>query len=103
MRTDPGAVRPLNEDSVAFVAPLNGDPAAAQGSLMLVADGMGGHAAGEVASALASQTVRRVFYECVGSVPQVLGTAFKAAHRAIQDWAAQNPEYKGMGTTCTAI
>jgi protein phosphatase len=103
MRTDPGAVRPLNEDSVAFVAPLNGDPAAAQGSLMLVADGMGGHAAGEVASALASQTVRRVFYECAGSVPQVLGTAFKAAHRAIQDWAAQNPEYKGMGTTCTAI
>jgi serine/threonine protein phosphatase PrpC len=103
IRTDPGAVRPLNEDSVVFVAPLNGDPAAAQGSLMLVADGMGGHAAGEVASALASQTVRRVYYECIGSAPRVLAAAFEAAHRAIQDWAEQNPECKGMGTTCTAI
>jgi PPM family protein phosphatase len=103
MRTDPGAVRPLNEDSVVFVVPLNGDPAAAKGSLMLVADGMGGHAAGEVASALASQTVRRVFYECAGPVPQVLAAAFEAAHSAIQDWAEQQPECKGMGTTCTAI
>ena len=103
MRTDPGAVRPLNEDSVSFVTPLNGDPAAAQGSLLLVADGMGGHAAGEVASALASQTVRRVYYECAGSVPQVLGAAFEAAHRAIHNWAEQNPECRGMGTTCTAI
>jgi protein phosphatase len=103
IRTDPGAVRPLNEDSVVFVAPLNGDPAAAQGSLMLVADGMGGHAAGEVASALASQTVRRVYYECRGAAPGVLAAAFEAAHRAIQNWAEQNPECKGMGTTCTAI
>jgi serine/threonine protein phosphatase PrpC len=103
MRTDPGAVRPLNEDSVSFVTPLAGDPAAAQGSLLLVADGMGGHAAGEVASALAAQTVRRVYYEYAGAVPQVLGAAFEAAHRAIHSWAEQNPECKGMGTTCTAI
>lgn len=103
IRTDPGAVRPLNEDSVVFVMPLNGDPAAAKGCLMLVADGMGGHAAGEVASALASQTVRRVYYECGGSAPGVLAAAFEAAHRAIQAWAEQNPECKGMGTTCTAI
>jgi PPM family protein phosphatase len=103
MRTDPGTVRPVNEDSVSFVVPLSDDPAAAQGSLLLVADGMGGHAAGEVASALAAQAVRRVYYECAGSVPRVLGAAFEAAHRAIHDWVEQNPDCKGMGTTCTVI
>jgi PPM family protein phosphatase len=104
MRSDTGAVRTHNEDSVAYVAPQPGDPATARGSLMLVADGMGGHAAGEVASELAATTVRRVFYELPGSsVPEVLASAFMAANRAILDWSESNPECKGMGTTCTAI
>lgn len=103
MRTDVGAVRPHNEDSVRYVPPLNGDPVSAPGSLMLVADGMGGHASGEVASALAAETIRRVFYELPGSVPQVLASAFLAANRAILSWVESNPECKGMGTTCTAL
>ena len=103
MRTDTGAVRPHNEDYVAYIAPQNADPAAARGSLMLVADGMGGHAAGEVASALAVETVRRVYYEHSGPVSQVLASAFLAANRAILSWAENNPECKGMGTTCTAV
>ncbi len=103
MRTDTGMVRSLNEDSVAFVAPAAGDPAAGRGSLMVVADGMGGHAAGEVASGLAVETVRRVYYELGGEVPEVLAAAFLAAHRAILSWAESNPECKGMGTTCTAL
>jgi serine/threonine protein phosphatase PrpC len=103
MRTHVGAVRPHNEDDLVYVAPQDGDPAAARGSLMLVADGMGGHAAGEVASALAAKTVRRVFYEQAGSLPEVLGAAFLAANRAILAWAKANPECKGMGTTCTAM
>lgn len=103
MRTDTGAVRPHNEDFVAYIAPPRGDPAAACGSLMLVADGMGGHAAGEVASELAVTTVRRVFYQLPGSVPHVLASAFMAANRAILDWSESKPECRGMGTTCTAI
>ncbi len=103
MRTDNGAVRPHNEDRVSFVTPQPGDPMAARGSLMLVADGMGGHAAGEVASEIAVETVRRVYYELTGPMPHVLGSAFLAAHRAISDWAKSNPECKGMGTTCTAV
>ena len=103
MRSDVGAVRQLNEDSVVYVAPRNGDPAAVRGSLMLVADGMGGHAAGEVASDLAAKTIRRVYYEFAGEVPELLASAFLAANRAILDWAEQNPECKGMGTTCTAV
>jgi PPM family protein phosphatase len=103
MRTDNGAVRPHNEDRVSFVTPQPGDPMEARGSLMLVADGMGGHAAGEVASEIAVETVRRVYYELSGPMPHVLGSAFLAAHRAISDWAKSNPECKGMGTTCTAV
>ena len=103
MRTDTGAVRTHNEDFVAYIAPQQGDPAAARGVLVLVADGMGGHAAGEVASEIAVTTVRRVFYELPGSAPEVLASAFMAANRAILDWSNVNPECKGMGTTCTAI
>jgi PPM family protein phosphatase len=103
MRTDNGAVRPHNEDRVSFVAVQPGDPMESRGSLMLVADGMGGHAAGEVASEIAVETIRRVYYELTGPVPHVLGAAFLAAHRAISDWAKRNPDCKGMGTTCTAV
>lgn len=103
MRTDNGAVRSHNEDRVSFVAPQPGDPAGARGSLMMVADGMGGHAAGEVASGIAVETIRRVYYELDGPVPHVLASAFLAANCAILDWATSNPECKGMGTTCTAV
>ncbi len=44
-----------------------------------------------------------MYYECRGTVPEVLAAAFLAAHRAIQNWAELNPECKGMGTTCTAV
>ena len=54
MRTDTGLVRSHNEDAVAWVTPHDDDAALNRGSLALVADGMGGHAAGEVASALAT-------------------------------------------------
>ena len=103
MRSHPGAVRQLNEDSVTYVSPAVGDPPATRGSLILVADGMGGHAAGEVASALAIETIRRAYYEVSGPVPEMLASAFLAANRAILTWAEQNPECKGMGTTCTAL
>lgn len=103
MRSDSGAVRPHNEDRVVYVAPQPADPSATSGSLMMVADGMGGHATGEVASEIAVETVRRVYYELAGPVPHVLASAFLAANRAILSWAESNPECKGMGTTCTAV
>ena len=103
MQTDVGRVRSSNEDSVAFVAPAPGAPEAKHGYLAIVADGMGGHAAGEVASALATEVVRRVFYSLDVEPPRALKAAFEAANRAIFEQSAREPECKGMGTTCTAI
>jgi protein phosphatase len=103
MRTDTGLVRTLNEDSVAWVTPHDDEAANHRGSLALVADGMGGHAAGEVASALAADVVRRLYYGLDGPIPQVLASAFAAANRAIIEYAQEHPECRGMGTTCTVL
>jgi PPM family protein phosphatase len=101
MLTDIGRVRPQNEDAVAFVLP-SGD-ADNRDSLALVADGMGGHAAGEVASALAAEVVRRVFFELDGAPSAKLAAAFEAANKAVFAYAQDHPECAGMGTTCTAL
>jgi serine/threonine protein phosphatase PrpC len=103
MRTDPGLVRELNEDTVAWVTPQDKAIAESRGSLALVADGMGGHAAGEVASALTADVIRRLYYDLDGPVPKVLAAAFTAANRAILEYAAEHPQCRGMGTTCTVL
>jgi protein phosphatase len=103
MLTDTGGVRPSNEDAAAYVIPSGDDPNAARGSLLIVADGMGGHAAGEIASGLAVEVVRRVYYARTEPVPESLMIAFDAANRAILDHARKFPECRGMGTTCTAL
>lgn len=103
MRTDRGLVREINEDAVAWITPQDGDVAVSHGSLALVADGMGGHAAGEIASALAAETIRRVYYDLKGPVPKVLEMAFATANRVILDYVAEHPDCRGMGTTCTVL
>jgi protein phosphatase len=100
MLTDVGIVRSHNEDAIRYFPPESG---AHRGALALVADGMGGHAAGEVASEIAVDTIRRVFYEAEGSLPKALRSAFAAANAAILDWTKSHPECTGMGTTCTAL
>jgi len=64
---------------------------------------MGGHATGEVASALAVEVVRQVYFSLQGPVSESLMTAFETANRAILEHAKNNPECRGMGTTCTAL
>ncbi|MGQ0446579.1 MAG: PP2C family protein-serine/threonine phosphatase [Beijerinckiaceae bacterium] len=103
MLTDVGRVRTSNEDSVAFVIPAKNESSASRGCLLIVADGMGGHAAGEVASALAVETVRRVYFSRRGPVPESLMLAFETANRAIIEQGKQSAARKGMGTTCTAL
>lgn len=89
-RTHVGCVRTLNEDSVLV-----------QGRLYVVADGMGGHKAGEVASDLAIRTLSAV---CQKRADQgVLEKAVMQANGAIALRAQSSEECKGMGTTLTAL
>ncbi len=60
--TDVGRKRPHNEDNMAYVIPKDPQVMAQKGALFIVADGMGGHAAGEVASEIAVDTVSNAYY-----------------------------------------
>ncbi|MBV8753459.1 MAG: serine/threonine-protein phosphatase [Hyphomicrobiales bacterium] len=101
--TDVGIVRDHNEDTVLYVPPQENGATGNRATLALVADGMGGHAAGEVASGIAADTIRRVFYEADGPPPKALRSAFAAANDEILNWTKTHPECAGMGTTCTAL
>jgi len=98
-RTDPGRRRPVNEDFL-LLDPAHG--------LFLLADGMGGHAAGEVASRLAVESVR----DSLLAAPSAQGDAAETAARLeeavrqanarILDEVGRRPELRGMGTTLVA-
>ena len=85
--TDIGQVREGNEDSFLVVAPL-----------YAVADGMGGHRGGEVASSLALETVQGMFERREGS----LADQVVEANRAVFDRSQNDRSVSGMGTTLTA-
>jgi serine/threonine protein phosphatase PrpC len=109
LRTDVGVVRDHNEDS----AHVDGDS-----QFFIVADGMGGHAAGEVASAMAVETVRETLE---GARPQIVGfaatpdddgrknivalleSAVRAAHQAVYQRGSREADKQGMGTTLDVV
>jgi protein phosphatase len=101
--SDPGCRRDLNEDSGVCVVPHDAAVLQSKGVLVVVADGMGGHAAGEVASRLAVETVRAAYYAAVADPGVALLDAFAIANRAIHDAATGDERHRGMGTTCTAL
>lgn len=98
--TDVGRVRSHNEDAFLIDAPRG---------VFLVADGMGGHAAGEVASALAAESVGSALRQGVDGglrtelLEEAMRESFHSAHMAIINYSATKPETKGMGTTLTAL
>lgn len=103
MMTDVGMVRPHNEDSVMYRIPDPTDSDAGRGVLAIVADGMGGHAAGEVASQIATRSIHTVYYESDLPVPETLARAFATANFVIRQQAGTEPDLAGMGTTCTVL
>ncbi len=97
-----GQVRSNNEDAV-LAEPVNSPEARRRGVLCAVADGMGGHAAGEVASSLAVQTTRHSFYASVNPENgEALREAITAANEAVWWEAQRSPEKAGMGCTISA-
>lgn len=103
--TDPGQVRTNNEDSIATNGELG---------LVVLADGMGGHQAGEVASGLAVDLIMRHMshvFENPGSVKpekgtslesQSIGDAIRLANSAVHETSQTRPECAGMGSTVVA-
>lgn len=103
MLSDTGCHRPHNEDHASYADPQPPRPEAGRGVLALVADGMGGHAAGEVASEMAVRLIERVYYRSATEPHQALENAFLQANRRIYYTAQRTPHYQGMGTTCTSL
>ena len=103
MLSNPGMARSTNEDRAAYIIPGVNDPRFGHGSLAIVADGMGGHAAGEVASAIAVEVISKKYYETEGPVGDALEAGLQVANAAIYEAAARNAGLAGMGTTCTAL
>ena len=93
--TDIGRVRQLNEDSC--YQPEAGERFCA------VADGMGGHNAGEVASALAVQTYAENMRAVRRVTAEALKNAVARANEAVYRASQESPEVSGMGTTFSAL
>jgi len=96
--SDVGCHRELNEDSGRVVHSGPG-----RGLLAVVADGMGGHQAGKVASHAAVEIIAKEYGEARGTPGAALEQAFLKAHHRILKLAKQNASMSGMGTTCTAL
>lgn len=103
LKTDVGCVREVNEDCVVCVQPGDPDVVAKKGMLILVADGMGGHSAGEVASNKAVEVISKVFFEEDSDAQSALRKAFNEASREIFEMSQRDESLRGMGTTCTAL
>jgi PPM family protein phosphatase len=101
--TDCGCVRDLNEDCCQVVQPSDPEILERKGVLLVVADGMGGYQAGEVASRIAVETVARAYYASDVEPQAALTGAFHDANREIHDFSLARRELHGMGTTCTAL
>jgi PPM family protein phosphatase len=105
IKTDLGNVRTNNEDAASFFRMNDENIIREKGYLLIVADGMGGHAAGEVASNMAVEIISQEYYKDTkeNNTEKILAKAFNTANKKIFDLASANEKYRGMGTTCTAL
>lgn len=103
-RTDVGVRRSHNQDAMAEVLAGDATRFAEHGHVFIVADGMGGHAVGEKASAKAVRDIPHLVmkYAPEGAA-QALRKAVSEANAGIFSIGQENPEFRGMGTTATTL
>jgi serine/threonine protein phosphatase PrpC len=114
-RTDVGMHRSGNEDSflvadltagkIGLGPDVSSHRLGERGSLMIVSDGMGGAAAGEIASEMAVTTMRESLAQMASGteISEQLKTAAEIANERIWNRSQDNPELSGMGATLTAV
>ncbi|MEX2271794.1 MAG: protein phosphatase 2C domain-containing protein, partial [Vicinamibacterales bacterium] len=99
--TDTGLHRRINEDAVGVV------PGTCNGTrrdfLAVVADGMGGHGHGDIASHVAVAAVVQAYPHGAADIVEAVRAAVERANAAVFALAQQSAALRGMGTTCTAI
>ena len=98
-----GLKRKENQDSHAYYSPENGS-AHKKGILLAIADGMGGHSGGSIASRIAIDTLMEKYYkDYYGGILESLVKAFLKANEKVMAKGQENIELKGLGSTMTAV
>ena len=92
--------REYQEDDYGLIEP--GDPDADGSEVLLIADGMGGHVSGDMASRTVVKTFVETYHSTDGPVPDRLRACLNAANDALVEAIKENPELEGMGSTVIA-
>ena len=102
--SDVGFRRRNNQDSHAVMLSPDAETFQVRGHLFIVADGMGGHAVGELASQIAVETIPHVYFKNrTDDIPTALNAAILGANTAVHEKGSQNLDFNRMGTTCVTL
>jgi PPM family protein phosphatase len=102
--TDTGLRRSNNQDSYTSVRASHAEVWRQRGHVFLVADGMGAHAVGELASKMACDLIPHTYMKArTGTPSEAIAKSFREVSSLIHSRASANRDFQGMGTTCSAL
>jgi len=95
--------RDYQEDDFGILDDRDLDSSIGEHTLLVVADGMGGHTAGARASQMVTETFIDAYHDSSGSVPSRLQLGLEKSNRRLAEEVAENADLQGMGTTLLAV
>jgi serine/threonine protein phosphatase PrpC len=102
--TDTGMRRSNNQDSYMAVRASHEESWRQRGHVFMVADGMGAHAVGELASKMACDLIPHTYMKArTGTPSEAIVKSFREVSAQIHSRASANRDFQGMGTTCSAL